>query len=183
MLSLFRTNQVVFNLLLLLYLIVLRLHYFLYPAPSKVNAYRIFPDTISAYLEQPLLQGVAVILLIFVQVFMINNLAMKHRLFNENTLFPGLFYILTTSVLVDFFPLSAILFGNFFLMIALDNLLSTYKQHQCADKIFNVGFWIGVASLFYASFVFFFLLALVGLSFLRAIKSVSYTHLTLPTKA
>jgi len=48
--------------------------------------------------------------------------------------------------------------------------MSTYKQASCAGAIFNTGFWLGVASLFYSSFSLFFVLALLGLSLLRSFK-------------
>lgn len=117
-----------------------------------------------------LLEGGLVIVLLFLQAVLINNLAIKHRLYNETTLLPGLFYVLLMSTLQDFFPLTAILLGNLFLIIALDQLMSTYKQSNCAGAIFNAGFWIGIASLFYSSFGLFFLLILLGLGLLRSFK-------------
>ena len=168
MLFLFRTNQIVFNLFLLLYLVILRASSFWNPVTSKVaneGALSVFFR--NAIGNNPLVEGGIVIVVLFLQAVLLNNLAMRHRLFNESTLLPGLFYLLMTSMLQDFFPLSAILFGNLFLIIALDALLSTYKRPNCAGAIFNTGFWVGVASLFYSSFVFFLLLILIGLGLLR----------------
>jgi len=42
-------------------------------------------------------EGGLVIALLFLQAVLINNLAMKHRLYNETTLLPGLFYVLLMS--------------------------------------------------------------------------------------
>lgn len=113
------------------------------------------------------LEGGITIFVLFIQAFLVNELAMRHRLFNETTLLPGVFYLLLTSMLQDFFPLSAILLGNLFLIIALDALMSTYKRPKSAGAIFNAGFWVGLASLFYSSFGFFLVLVFLGLSILR----------------
>ena len=168
MLSLFRTNQFAFNLLLLLYAIGLRFSYFLYPVQPKVNNDGVLSIFFKDWLiENTIVEGIVVVLFLFVQAVLINTLAMKHRLFNENTLIPGLSYILLMSLLQDFFPLSSILFGNFFLIIALDQIMSTYKRPKSANHIFNAGFWIGIASLFYSSFILFFILVFVGIGLLR----------------
>jgi len=170
-LFLFRTNQIIFNLFLLIYIIVLRSSYFFMPVPREVMNDGILSSFIKNALDKnTLAEGGFVILLLFLQAVLLNNLAIKHRLYNETTLLPGLFYVLLMSTLRDFFPLTAPLLGNLFLIIALDALLSTYKQASCAGSIFNAGFWIGIASLFYSSFSLFFLLMLLGLSLLRSFK-------------
>ena len=171
MLFLFRTNQIIFNLFLLIYIIILRSSYFFRPMPRDVSNDGILSVLIKNALDSNrMVEGGLVILLLFIQAVLINNLAIKHRLYNETTLLPGLFYVLLMSTLQDFFPLTAILLGNLFLIVVLDELMSTYKQANCAGAIFNAGFWVGIASLFYSSFSFFFLLLLLGLSLLRAFK-------------
>lgn len=117
-----------------------------------------------------IITGIITLLIVFFQSILINNLVNKYRLFREVTLFPGLFYILLVSAVQDFLPLSSILLGNTFLILALSNLLSIFKSSKCADAIFNVGFWIGAAALFYNAFALFLLLALFGLAILRTFK-------------
>lgn len=120
--------------------------------------------------DSTIINGIITLLVVFVQALLVNNLANKYRLFRETTLFPGLFYILLVSCVQDFLPLSAVLLGNTFLIIAITNLLSIFKNDKCADAIFNVGFWVGVAALFYHAFVLFLLLGLLGLLVLRTFK-------------
>ena len=171
MLFLFRTNQVVFNLFLLLYLLVLRISYFLNPVRIETPTEGVLANFLQATIgDNVLVEGVFLILLLFIQAVLINNLAAKRRIFNETTLLPGLFYILLMNILQDFYPLSAILIGNMFLIIAIDELMSTYKRSKCADTIFNTGFWIGIASLCYSSFGLFLFLIFLGLPILRAFR-------------
>lgn len=119
-------------------------------------------------------QGLAPTLLTLVflsiQAVLINVLVSNHRLASEVSLFPGLFYILIASALPSFLCLSPIHLANTFLIIALGILMATYKQSSCADLIFNVGLWLGVASLFYPPFLLFIFVGMAGLNVLRAYK-------------
>ena len=168
MLTLFRTNQTAYGLLLLLYALLLRGAYFLHGYPADAANDGIFSEVTKWLLgENYILTGVVTVLIVFLQSLLINNLCNRYRLFKEVTLFPGLFYVLFVSAVQDFLPLSSVLLGNTFLILAIDNLFSIFKTDKCADAIFNVGWWIGLAALFYNAFIFFFLLAIVGLMVLR----------------
>ena len=118
--------------------------------------------------SQTLLAHILAIVLLVAQGFLINAIVIGNRLSNEVNLFPGVFYVLTCCLLPDFLYLSPVLIGNTFILISLSQLFSIYKIASCADRIFNVGFWIGVASLFYAPFIFCFILMNAGLNILRA---------------
>ncbi len=110
------------------------------------------------------------LLLIFVQGIMINAIVFQFRMSQEINLFPGLFYILIGSLIPDFYHLSPPLMANTFYILAIWGLFGTYKVHSCADRIFNIGMWISIASLFYFSYLLFIFLAIVGLNILRAFR-------------
>lgn len=112
------------------------------------------------------------IALVFVllQALLLNVTSARFRLSKEVTMFPGVFYILMMSTLPSFLHLSPILLGNTFLILSLSSLFNAYKKSSVAGSIFNVGFWIGVASLFYFSNFVFLLLAIFGLATLRNIR-------------
>lgn len=111
---------------------------------------------------------IAAIVLLLIQGFIINGITTNHRLSNEVNLFPGVFYVLTACLMPDFLYLSPVLLANTFLFIGLNELFVTYKNPACADRIFNSGFWIGVAGLFYFPYLFFVILLVVGHNILRA---------------
>jgi hypothetical protein len=110
------------------------------------------------------------IFLLLVQGFLVNLVSINNRLSNEINLFPGVFYVLASSLVPDMLYLSPVLMGNTFVLVALSELFDTYKNPGCADKIFNAGFWTGVASLFYFPFLFYVVLLMAGLNILRAFK-------------
>ncbi len=171
MLSIFRTNQAAYSLFLLLYALVLRISYFFNAYPVDMAN----DGILSVFVKNGLgnnyvVTGIVTLLIVFVQSILVNHLANKYRLFKDVTLLPGLFYILLVSAIQDFLPLSSILLGNTFLILALTSLLGIFKSAKCADAIFNVGFWLGAAALFYNAFILFLFLGLLGLMVLRTFK-------------
>lgn len=171
MLSIFRTNQVVFSIFLLVYALILRSAYFFNAFPVDMANDGVLSLWAKDWFGNGYVAaGIISILIVFLQAILLNTLVNKYRLFREVTLFPGLFYILIVSAVQDFLPLSSILLGNTFLILAIYNLLSIFKAKKCADGIFNTGFWIGTAALFYNAFTFFLFLGLIGLFVLRTFK-------------
>lgn len=172
MLNIFRTNQIITGVLLLPYIVLLYASVFILDStPPTIESSGIFSDWVYNQLAgNTLLSNIIAIVLIWLQSFLINAIALKHRLQNDFTLFPGLFYILLCSLLPDFLYLSPVLMGNTFFIIALGQTMECYKKNSVADRIFLVGFWLGIAGLFYFSFNLLIFWAIVGLSSLRAFR-------------
>lgn len=171
MLSIFRTNQIPTSILLIFYIFLLWGSLFIVPVEWLPEAVGVFSQNILEWVgvHNWVNRGTAIFLLLF-NATILNYIVSEHRIEYETTLFPGLFYVLISSAIPDFLHLSPILMGNTFLIFALLNLVKTYKKNHCAALIFNVGFWIAIASLFYFSFAVFVLWGLVCLGVLRAFK-------------
>ncbi len=172
MLSFFRTNQLAFNIFLIFYTILLRCSSFITPAqdwvPQKSGVLGIWISVLCADFS-----GIAFIigiLLVFLQGMLINVMIARFRMSNEITLFPGLFYILLASAIPEFLYLSPLLIANTFFIIVLFELFESYRKKSIVGNIFNVGFWLGVASLFYFSEIIFVLLAFFSSSILRKFR-------------
>jgi len=115
-------------------------------------------------------EDVVSITLLFLHAVYITYFLRKHQMSGENILIPSALYLLAASAIPTFLHLNPILLANTFLLIAIDQMMGIYRNPNSAGKIFNVGFWIAVASLFYFSYSCFLLLAIFGLSSLRAFK-------------
>lgn len=169
MLTFFRTNQLLFSVLLLFYVGFLHAGVFVNPVIWQPAGFGIFSQwvyhTIGATGTLP---SIIAMVLLLIQGTAINVIAANHRLADTVTLFPGLFYILIASALPEFLHLSPLHMANTFLLIAISELLKVYKNPSCANNIFNVGFWVAVASLFYPSYLIFIVFGLTGLNSLRA---------------
>lgn len=172
MLSLFRTNQLLYCVLLLFYAALLHVSVFVLPDSWAPAA----PGLLSNWVYE-LLGGyrgwgaeITALFLLCIQATGINAISMEYRLGEESNLFPGLFYILLCSALPVLTHLSPALMANTFLIIALSELYSSYKKPSAAASIFNVGFWVAIASLFSPGYIVFLLLALIGLNVLRGLS-------------
>jgi hypothetical protein len=172
-LTLFRTNQAVANIIVLAYLFIIRFSLFTHAFPwNPENSNAGVPSLwvfqfMSRFGLNPALLSLA---LVFVQAFYINLMYRNYRATQEVTLLPGVFYALAASLIPEFMNLSPILLANTFLLLAIENVYSVYRANDCADKIFNIGFWIGVASLFQFSFTMFLVAFFVGLTIMRGFR-------------
>ena len=173
MLSVFRTNQLSYNILLLFYTILLRSTTYIYPdlRQNPVNEGGFYTN----YLIETLGSGfwineIFIVLLLFFQAVWINYMIYEFRLAKEVSLYPGVFYLLICSNGLWLLPLSGVIIGNTFLIFAISTLLKTYRVPSCADVIFNIGFWVAISSFFELSNIVFLGFAIFGLNFMRAIK-------------
>lgn len=107
---------------------------------------------------------------IFGQAVGISYVLRKHRILNEDILLPGALYLLVASAIPAFLHFSPLLIATTFILIAIDQFMATYRIPACEAYLFNAGFWIGLASLFYFSSIALVLLAIFGLGSLRAWK-------------
>ncbi len=169
MLTFFRTNQVFYSVMLLVYILLLRFSVFIAPFQWEPSGHGILCDMLYGLVgSQSVVAHIIAMALLMLQGYLVNLISINYRLGNEINLFPGLFYVWCCCAIPDFLYLSPVLIGNTFFLIALYQIFDTYKNPACADKIFNAGLWLGVASLFYYPFVFFLIVLLAALSILRA---------------
>lgn len=116
------------------------------------------------------MEDVFCVVLLFIHAIYITLFLRKHQMSGEHILLPSALYLLTACAIPAFLHFTPTLFANTFLLIAIDQIMGIYRNPNSAGKIFNIGFWIAIASLFYFSYSCFLLLAIFGLSSLRAFK-------------
>ena len=169
MLRLFRTNQLFTSVLLLFYAAALKLVVFWAPFNWAPTGQGWLSEVVYEWVhwQGPAAQVISIFLLM-VQAFMINYIVLDNRLSNENTLLPGVFYVLLSCAFPDFLYLSPVLLGNTFFLFGLSEVMKVYKRSKCADHIFNAGFWVGIASLFYFPFIFMVIVMVAALIIQRA---------------
>lgn len=175
MLAIFRTNQFFTGILLIFYIFLLRFPVFLRPVSWMPSNTGVLTLKLYEYISpNGLYAQIAAILLLWLQSFLINSLVSQYRLAGEVTLLPGMIYILVCHFIPEFLYFSPLLIANTFLIISLFSLFDIYKKADSTGDIFNIGLWVGVASLFQFSVIVFILLGLIGLSSLRAFKLKEY---------
>jgi len=157
--------------LLLPYIFILRLNTLLNPIEYKMHkAESLLMEMLYKQIPNALMQNIIGNLLIFIHVLLINQIFIKNRISKEITLFSGLLYILFISIISENNLLSPILIANTFIIIALANLLTTYKLPNATVYIFNTGFFIGVASAIYTPYFTYILFGIIALLLLRSFR-------------
>ena len=171
MLQLFRTNQPLTVILLVVYALVLRLNSFIAPTDwQPINA-NYFSTLIYDWIgTSGLTANVVALFLIVAQGLMLNAAVNNYKMARQLTFVPAAMYVLLASSLPDFLNLHPIHFSNTFLILAITALYSSYRQYVAADALFNVGFFIAIGSLFYFSANVFLIFALIGLTIIRSLN-------------
>lgn len=93
------------------------------------------------------------IVLLCVQAWQANGLVFGHRLGRNMDLYPGVFVVLSGSMLLPFLPLSTYLVANILVLLAVRSQLKVYRQQSAADHLFNTGMYIGLAALFQPTYL------------------------------
>lgn len=102
--------------------------------------------------------------LLFLQAIMLTRFINNQRMTNWPSYFPGMAYLLITSLFPEWNYFSAPLIINSILLFVLSGLFKTYNQQNAKGTIFNIGAALGIATfLFFPSltFVIWILLALM----------------------
>lgn len=99
--------------------------------------------------QYQMLTVLASMILLMIQSNVVNNVAVSKGFTERYSLLPGLMYMLlmcSTTVMVAPHP---VLFANTFLIPAMGKLFDVYDEQHYIKEIFNIGFLISVAGLFY----------------------------------
>lgn len=171
MLELFRKEQPISYVFLFLYCLLLRLAVFF----AETNWNPLSKDALSELIYQAsghnnTLTHILGTVLIFLQAVVIIKLVNSNHIVRENSMFPGIFYILIVTLFPDFNYFSPVLLANTCLIIFLFNILNAYKLNGPSPQVFNAGFFIGVSMLLEFSYLVFFLAGLIGFGIVKAFK-------------
>lgn len=168
MLSLFRSNQILFGGLLLFYLALLRGAAFLLTPPSSAPAAGLLGIWLEGLiLPYSWLAPSMSLLLLFILGIMTIAFISANRLQAAQNLFGGVFIALIGSALPAFLTLHPFQFANLFLLMSLGQLVATFRRPAVADNLFNAGFFLMLASLFAPIYLIFILLGLIALNTIR----------------
>ncbi|QHT66865.1 hypothetical protein GXP67_09440 [Rhodocytophaga rosea] len=107
-------------------------------------------------------------LLVILQAVFFNFSLRRNNIYPERSNIPLLLYVLCMGLFFDFFTLSPMLMGVTFLLLALDGAFIHISETAGNDEVFSIGFYIGVATLFYAPLGIFIIYILVSFLLLAA---------------
>ncbi len=97
------------------------------------------------------------------QIVYVNYLANTRDVYSDRTFWPGLVYMLFLHLSFDCLTLSPVLMSTSFLLLAFGRLIRQMERRGATDEVFEVGFYIGLATLFYLPSALFILWAALSL--------------------
>ena len=104
------------------------------------------------------------ILIAFLTASQVATLVNSHKLCQQNTLIPGVFFLLLSHLSLSEIGESPIQFALLFIVLAVKALLAEDSNKINPFSVFNIGFFLAISGLFYTPFLF--LLPLFYIAFL-----------------
>jgi hypothetical protein len=118
----------------------------------------------------PMLYPVLAFSLLFLQAIMLTRFINSQRMMNKPTYFPGMAYLLITSLLPEWNYFSAPLIVNTILLFVLSGLFRIYNQPNAKGSIFNIGLALGIASFLFFPAITFIIWILLALAVMRPFR-------------
>ncbi|MFT6783978.1 MAG: hypothetical protein ACJA1A_003920 [Saprospiraceae bacterium] len=127
-------------------------------------------------------------LLVLIQCGIFNNLLLNNKAYNQNTYVPALMYMIFMHMSFDFLTLSPVLMGMTFALLAVNNLFQRMDNTTRDELFVQMGFYIGIATLFHLPFFLYFIVIILSLliytgSIFRRMLLMVYGYLIVLTLA
>lgn len=97
------------------------------------------------------------------QVVYFTLLLNRRGAYPERNYLPGLFYVLLLNISFDCFTLSPALMASTFLLLALGTIIRQMGRQGATDEVFEIGFYLSIATLFYPPAAIFIIWASISL--------------------
>ena len=176
MIGIFKQKNPANIILLLVFGVLLKLPMFLHPhiPVGHTSDGILFKKTLQV-LEptghsNPSLYPALAFALLFLQAIMLTRFINTQRMLSRSTFFPGMAYMLITSLLPEWSYFSAPLIVNTILLFVLSGLFKIYNQQSAKGTIYNIGLALGVASFLFFPAITFIVWILLALAVMRPFK-------------
>lgn len=178
MLELFKKNTFFSIILLIPYVIILHVAawFTTNPKTPSTNCW-IYNKLITSFGLSYHLEIFISIALILFQAILIGRITSKYKLNATGQLFGSLFFIIFCGFHYSTLGLNASLIANLFLTVGIYELFGIYLKKNAGIQLYNFGFVIGVASLFYPPYFVFIFLGFIGIIILRGTRFVEFLQL------
>lgn len=176
MIGLFKQKNPANIFLLLVFGVLIKLPMFLHPhIPAVRKSDGIFFQWIldiagPAGRSNPHLYSFLAFTLLFLQAVLLTRFINSQRMMNKPTFFPGMAYLLITSLLPEWNHFSAPLIVNTILLYVLSRLFNIYNQPNAKGTIYNIGLALGIASFLFFPAITFILWILLALAVMRTFQ-------------
>jgi hypothetical protein len=163
-------------LLLFVYALVLKFPLFLHPFPPVLHAednylYRYILTALNSLFGLAALPyALLSFLILFSQATLLNTICNYHKMLPRPNYLAGMCYILVTSLLPDWGHFSAPLLINSIVIWSWYRMVALYNSHSPVTAIFNIGLFLGLATLLYIPAIAFLILLFFALLIMRPFR-------------
>jgi hypothetical protein len=174
--GIFKQKATTNALLLFIYALVLKFPLFLHPFPPVLHTednylYRFVLTALhSLFGEAALPYALLSFTILFSQATLLNSICNYHKMLPRSNYLPGMCYILVTSLLPDWGHFSAPLLINSLLIWCWYRMVALYNSNRPVSAIFNIGLFLGIATLLYIPAIAFLLLLFFALLIMRPFR-------------
>lgn len=165
------------NIFLLLVLgVLIKLPMFMHPHIPSINPEEgILFNALLKFLQptgisNPVLYPILTFSLLFTQAIVLTRFINTQRMMSKPTYFPGMAYMLITSLFPEWNFFSAPILVNTILLFILSSLFKIYNQANAKAVIFNIGFTLGIASFLFFPSITFTIWVLLALAVMRPFR-------------
>ena len=176
MIGIFKQKTPANIFLLLVFAVLLKLPMFLSPhvtAGRKEDGilFKAILDLIQPIAKtNPIVHPVLAFSLLFIQAIMLTRFMNNQRMMSRSGYFPGMAYLLITSLFPEWNFFSAPLIVNTILLFVLMALFKIYNQSNAKASIFNIGLALGIISFLFFPALTFLVWTLFALAIMRPFR-------------
>lgn len=176
MTGIFRQKNPANIFLLLVFGVLIKLPVFLHPhipevKPSDGILFKAILDMLKPYgSSTPVIYGGLAFAIIYLQAVLLTSFINSQRMMSKPNYFPGMAYMLITSLFPEWNYFSAPLLVNFILVLVLSRLFRVYNQPNALGSVFNIGLALGVATFLFFPSVTFIIWILLALAVMRPFR-------------
>lgn len=176
LIGIFRQKNPVNIILLLVFGVLIKLPMFTRPhVPVMQGDEAVFYIEILNFLSpagksNPVVYPIVAFAFLFIQALMLTQFVNNQRMMNRSNYFPGMAYLLITSLLPEWNYFSAPMIVNTLLLFILSALFRIYNQEQAKGSIYNIGLALGVAAFIFLPSLTFILWVLLALMVMRPFR-------------
>ena len=176
MIGIFKQKASTNALILFIYALVLKFPLFLHPFPPVLHAednylYRYVLTVLnSLFGHSALAYAILSFIILFSQATLLNSICNYHKMLPRANYLPAMCYILITSLLPDWGHFSAPLLINSIIIWCWYRMVALYNSSSPVTAIFNIGLFLGIATLLYVPAMAFLILLFFALLIMRPFR-------------
>lgn len=162
--------------LLLVFGVLIKLPVFLHPhVPVEKETDGVLFNALLDWLRpygnrQPVIYPLLAFTFLYLQAIMLTSFINTQRMMSRPNYFPGMAYMLITSLFPEWNLFTAPLLVNFILVLVLSRLFRIYNQPRALGQVFNIGLYLGISTFIFFPSLTFLLWVLLAMAVMRPFR-------------